>query len=187
MRFISKSAPLLIASIALAVPLVAGAQEEAVATATAAATEAHTGIVPLISRWLHIFGAIFLLGGAFYLRAVLMPAANESLDGETHEKLRQSVMGRWRKIMPILFTLLILSGVYNFVMVTRFEHDGQPQYHMLFGIKFLLAMAVFALASMLAGTKSVSQKLQKNSKLWLGITIAMGVIIVMLAGYMKMM
>ncbi len=116
-----------------------------------------------------------------------MPAANESLDGETHEKLRQSVMGRWRKIMPILFTLLFLSGFYNFLMVTRFEHDGQPQYHMLFGIKFLLAMAVFALASMLAGTKSVSQKLQKNSKLWLGITIAMGMLIVMLAGYMKMM
>jgi len=184
MQLSSKSTLPLLTLIAFAVPLTVGAQDEAGATATA---EAATGIVPLISRWLHVFGAIFLLGGAFYLRAVLMPAANESLDGETHEKLRQSVMGRWRKIMPILFTLLILSGFYNFLMVTRFEHDGQPQYHMLFGIKFLLAMAVFALASMLAGTKSVSQKLQKNSKLWLGITIAMGMLIVMLAGYMKMM
>lgn len=166
----------------LAIPLVSIAQDETGATAVAA-----TGIVPLLMRWLHIFGAIFLLGGSFYLRAVLMPAAHEVLDDETHGKLREKVMGNWRKYLHVLILILLVSGLYNFLAVTRFAHDGQPQYHMMFGIKFLLAIAVFGLASMLAGTKSVSQKLQQNSKLWLGITIAMGVAIVMIAGYMKMM
>jgi len=172
----------LIALTALALPLAALAQEEVATTA-----EAATGALPLLMRWLHVFGAIFLLGGAFYLRAVLMPAAAENLDGETHEKLRAGVMGRWRKILPILMVLLIFSGFYNYLYVTRFAHEGQGQYHMLFGVKFLLALAVFMLASMLAGRKSISQKLQQNANLWLGVTIALGVVIVMIGGYMKLM
>jgi hypothetical protein len=167
---------------ALFVPLAAFAQDEATTTAV---TEAATGIVPLLMRWLHVFGAIFMLGGAFYLRTVLMPAAAENLEGESAQKLRQGVMARWRKILPILMLVLIVSGLYNYLAVTRFAHEGQ--YHMLFGIKFLLAFAVFMLASMLSGTKSISQKLQQNAGLWLGITIAMGVVIVMIAGYMKLM
>ncbi|MCF6287203.1 MAG: hypothetical protein L3K26_18770, partial [Candidatus Hydrogenedentes bacterium] len=173
-----------LALVALFVPLAALAQDEATTTAVA---EAATGIVPLLMRWLHVFGAIFLLGGAFYLRTVLMPAAAENLEGESAQKLRQGVMARWRKILPILMLVLIVSGFYNYLAVTRFAHEGQGQYHMLFGIKFLLAFAVFMLASMLSGKKAIAQKLQQNAGLWLGITIAMGVAIVMIAGYMKLM
>lgn len=182
----ARTATILLASMLL-MPLAALAQEAATPDAAESAAEAATGALPLLMRWLHVFGAIFLLGGAFYLRAVLMPAANENLDEETHNKLRESITGRWRKILHILILVLLVSGLYNFLAVTRFAHDGQPQYHMLFGIKFLLAIAVFGLASMLAGRKSISQKLQQNAKLWLGITIAMGVAIVLIAGYMKMM
>jgi uncharacterized membrane protein len=144
-------------------------------------------VVSLLSRWLHIFGAIFLMGGAFYMRAILIPSAAEALDDATHQKLRASLMGRWRKWIMVLSLVLIATGLYNFLAVTRFAHPGQPTYHMLFGIKFLLAIAVFGLASMLAGRKSISLKLQQNAKLWLGITLAMGAAIVMIAGYMKMM
>jgi len=34
--------------------------------------------------------------------------------------------------------LLLISGLYNYLAVTRVQHAGQPLYHMLFGIKFLL-------------------------------------------------
>ena len=165
-------------------PLAAIAQD---APVPAPAAEHAVNVVALLSRWLHLFGAIFLMGGAFYMRAVLMPSAAETLDDATHQKLRASLMGRWRKWIMILAIVLIFTGLYNFLAVTRFEHDGQPAYHMLFGIKFLLAIAVFGLASMLAGRKSISVKLQQNAKLWLGITLALGAAIVMIAGYMKMM
>jgi len=171
-------APSLLAALVL-FPLAAVAQTEAVASTGVA-------IGPLLSRWLHVFGAIFMLGGTFYVRAVLLPSATETLDDATHQSLRTSVMGRWRKILMVLITILLLSGLYNF-MVNMKDHDGQPTYHMLFGIKFLLAIFVFGLASMLAGRKPVSLKLQQNAKLWLGVTLAMGAAIVMIAGYMKMM
>lgn len=111
-----------------------------------------------------------------------MPVVSETLDDETHKKLRAGIMGRWRKILPLLMLVLIVSGLYNFLAVTRFAHEGQGQYHMLFGIKFLLAFAVFGLASMLSGRKSISQKLQQNGKLWVGITLLIGVAIVRIAG-----
>ena len=163
----------------LLLPLAASAQDPAVA-------ETSVNVVALLSRWLHIFGAIFLMGGAFYMRAVLIPSAAETLDEATHANLRTSILGRWRKWIMILSLVLILSGLYNF-MAGIADHREQPTYHMLFGIKFLLAIAVFGLASMLAGRKSISLKLQQNSKLWLGVTLAMGAAIVMIAGYMKMM
>lgn len=164
------------------------AQEPAaVPEAAEAVGEAATGALPLLSRWLHVLGAIFMLGAAFYVRAVLMPAAKSTLDDENHQKLSAAVTGQWRKYLHVLILVLLVTGLYNFMFVTRFGHDENPSYHMLFGIKFLLAIAVFGLASMLAGKKSISQKLQKNASLWLGITIAMGVAIVMIAGYMKMM
>ncbi len=164
------------------------AQEPAAAEATAeAAGQAATGALPLLSRWLHVLGAIFLLGSAFYARAVLMPAATGALDDESHQKLRAGLRSQWSKYLHVLILILLATGLYNFLAVTRQAHDGQPTYHMLFGIKFLLAFVVFGLASMLAGRKSISVKLQQNMGLWLGVTIAMGVAIVMIAGYMKMM
>ena len=179
-----RPATALVLAATLILPVVVFAQDEATTTAV---TGAATGLLPLLVRWRHIFGAIFLLGVAFYLRMVLMPAAAENLEGESAQKLRQGVMARWRKILPVLILVLIVSGLYNFMAVTRFAHEGQPQYHMLFGIKFILAFAVFMLASMLSGKKAISQKLQQNAALWVGITIAMGIAIVMIAGYMKMM
>jgi len=152
-----------------------------------AAGQAATGALPLLSRWLHVLGAIFLLGSAFYARAILMPAATTALDDESHQKLRAGLRSQWSKFLHVLILILFATGLYNFLAVTRFAHDGQPTYHMLFGIKFILAIAVFGLASMLAGRKSVSTKLQQNMGLWLGVTIAMGVAIVLIAGYMKMM
>lgn len=179
-------APLLILGLLLSAG--AFAQEPGAAEAASeAAGEAMTGIVPLLSRWLHVLGAIFLLGGALYLRTVLMPAASETLDDATHQQLREGVMARWRKLVGILILVLLLTGLFNYMYVTRFGHDENPTYHMLFGIKFLLAFVVFALASMLAGRKKISQKLQEKAGLWLGITIATGIAIVLIAGYMKMM
>ena len=158
----------------------------AFAQETVAATAA-PGIMPLVGRWLHILGAIFLLGGAFYFWAVLRPAANAALDDEAHQKLRASIMKRWSRVLHVLILVILLSGLYNFLVITRHAHQGQPVYHMLFGIKFILAFIVFGLAEMLAGKKAISQKLQQNAGLWVGITVALGVTIVLLAGYMKMM
>lgn len=154
------------------------AQEAAVATATAPSAD------KLIMRWLHIVGAAAMLGGGIFVRLVLQPSA-AALPEAAHDQLRAEVRGRWAKIFGILTAILLLSGFYNYLVANKGAHTGQGQYHMLMGIKILLAFAVFALGALLAGKTGLAQKLQANARLWTAVTVLLGLIVVALGSYLK--
>lgn len=139
----------------------------------------------LIMRWAHIFAAVIAVGGAIFLRFVLMPSAQASLDDAAHARLRSALIGRWQKFVHTCVLLFLVSGFYNYLAITRFEHEGQPLYHMLFGIKFLLALAVFALAVALTSLKSWSEKLRSNSRMWLVVLVALAAAVILVSGYMR--
>ncbi len=143
------------------------------------------GLMPVdvLSRWLHVGFAIVLVGGSIYTRFVLMPAAAQLPQAE-HDALRQALMGRWRKIVGIGIGLLLLSGFYNFIRAVTTRELPAP-YHALMGIKILLAFAVFFLASALSGRSPTFEGLRQNSKKWLAVTVVLSVIIVAIAGYLK--
>lgn len=138
----------------------------------------------LIMRWLHLLSAILMLGGAVFMRFILFPAASGTLDGDTHDRLREAILPRWRRAIMVYVTLFLISGFYNFVMVGLPAHRQDPLYHALFGIKFLVAMAVFAIAMMLVGKK---QRFGANTPTVAAIMIALAVLVVLIAGYMKVM
>lgn len=146
---------------------------------------AHTPLVlNVLMRWMHILAAIGLVGGSFFLRFVLVPAAGSVLDPDTHANLREQVRKRWSMVVNIGMLMFIVSGFYNYLMVTRFEHPDEPTYHMLFGIKFLLAMVVFFLAALLTSRK---QRLAAKSPMWMGVMLTVALTVILIAGYMKMM
>lgn len=138
----------------------------------------------LIMRWLHVLGAVMLLGAGIFMRFVLMPSAS-TLPAEQHDQLRAAVRSRWSKFVHVLVVVLLVTGFYNYLVANKGAHSGQGQYHMLMGIKILLAFGVFFLASILAGKTSLAQKFQANGKLWMLVTVALGVTIVLIAGYLK--
>jgi len=144
-------------------------------------------ILPLLMRWAHILSAIFLMGGAFFMRFVLMPVANVVLEDGAHNELRLALRARWKKFVFVFVTLFLVSGFYNYLAVTRFEHQGVAVYHMLFGIKFLVAMAVFMLAMLLIGSSSLALRVQANSARWMGVMLFLALITVAIGGYMKLM
>lgn len=160
---------------------------DALAHETGAPHEHTVPVLALISRWTHILSAIFMLGGTFFLRFVLIPVASVVLDETTHGHLRQAIRNRWKRFVHVFILLFLASGLYNYLAVTRFQHEDQPLYHALFGIKFLLALVIFALASMLVGRSGAAQKLQANGPLWLGIVLVLAVAVSMIGGYMKLM
>lgn len=164
---------------ALAVP--AFAQE-----ATAPASSSPFALT-LVMRWIHILSAITMMGGSVFIGLVLRSAAAEALDDANRQALIASVRKRWKRAVMLLTTLLLVSGFYNYLMVTRFAHDGQPQYHMMFGIKFLLSLAVFALAMFLVGSSGLGKKLQASEGGAIGVLIALATAVVLVAGYMKIM
>ena len=140
--------------------------------------------VYVLSRWVHVGTAIVVLGGAVFLRYVLLPAAAPLPEAE-HLALRERLMGRWRKFIGIGIGLLLLSGFYNYLVVALPGHKGDGLYHGLIGTKIILAFVVFFLASALGGRAKAFAGLRENSRAWLAVTIALGAIIVAISGYLK--
>ncbi|REJ84427.1 MAG: hypothetical protein DWQ34_19855 [Planctomycetota bacterium] len=137
-------------------------------------------IVDLISRWIHVGAAIVLLGGSIFMRFVLMPSAAALTESE-HEKLRERILLRWKKLVMAGITLLLLTGFYNYLA----GDPPSPRYHMLMGIKILLALAVFFLASAITGRSSALQPIRQNRAWWLTVLIALASVVVAIAGYLK--
>lgn len=144
------------------------------------------GRVPLdvLFRIVHVATAIAVVGGSLFMRFVLMPAAAELPDAE-HEALRERIASRWRKFVGAGIGLLLLSGLYNYIVVMIPKHKGQGLYHGLIGTKMILAFIVFFLASALSGRAKAFEGIRKDSKKWLMITIALALVIVAISGYVK--
>ena len=165
------------AAVFLACP--AFAQEEPAGTAP--------DLIPLLMRWLHIFAAIVLLGGTIFLRAIVIPAVRKGLPEDTAKTVRAVIHARWRKVVPWLILAFLVSGFYNYLAVTRHAHGSGSPYHMLFGIKFLLSLAVFGLVSVLISGRPGPSKIRENADKWLLLLMALAVAVVLVAGYMKML
>jgi uncharacterized membrane protein len=141
-------------------------------------------ILSILSRWTHVGTAIVLVGGTCFLRFVLAPAAAQ-LSDDQHAKLKELVLSRWKMFVHIGIGLFILSGFYNYLVVTRPQHQGDKAYHMLVGIKILLAFVVFFFAEALVGRSKAFEGMRKNAKRWQTVIILLAAIIVGISGYVK--
>lgn len=144
----------------------------------------------LIARWIHILSAIIALGGPFFVRFFLTPAAAATLDPQTHAALRERILARWRHLVYLLIAAFILSGVYTFGVVGRWRdptwtRDDRALYHMLFGVKTILALAMFFLASALAGRAAAFAPIRRGAKTWTSIFLLLGLLVVLLAGVLR--
>ena len=146
-----------------------------------------TSPMALIMRWLHVLPAIMAVGGAIFMRFVLMPAAAGALDDEAHGKLRAAVIKRWRMIVHLSILLFLISGFYNYLAVTRHQHPDNGLYHAMFGVKFILALVVFFFAIALTSSKAWSEGFRSKAATWLGLLVALAVAVVLIAGFMKVM
>jgi uncharacterized membrane protein len=142
-------------------------------------------VIQLISRWTHIGTAIVLVGGTCFLRFVLAPAAAQLPEAE-HVKLKEQVMNRWKRFVHIGIALFIVSGFYNFLAVQIPKHRGEGGiYHMVIGVKILLAFAVFFFASSLVGRSKSFDGMRANAKFWQLVIILLSFLIVGISGYAK--
>lgn len=140
--------------------------------------------VVLLSRTLHVLGAIVMLGGAIFLRYVFLPSATALPEGES-EKIRTAVSRRWKMFVHSGIAILLITGFYNYIAVAMPQHAGDKRYHMLMGIKILLAMGVFLIASVLPGRMPAFEGMRRNLKTWLTVTIVLATIVVVIAGALK--
>jgi uncharacterized membrane protein len=142
------------------------------------------GILLLVSRWLHLLAAMTAVGGTFFMRWALLPTSEE-LPEDARKKLHAGVRARWAIPVHASIGFLLLSGLYTFVARSVPLHRGDGLYHGLFGAKFLLALAIFFIATMLVGRSAAAEKFRENRRLWLNINVVLAVLIVCISGVMR--
>lgn len=141
-------------------------------------------LVQLLSRWLHITAACTAAGGAIFMKLALHPAS-EGLPPEERKQLREAVRSRWSKVVMGAITVLLLTGFYNFFMIYKAYDFKGTLYQPIFGVKFLLAMGIFGLASVLVGRSSAAQKLREKAGKWLTVLVAMLLVLLFLSSFLK--
>lgn len=148
----------------------------------------------LIFRWLHIVAAMAAVGGPMFMYLVLLPVAG-ALPDAAQRSLQEGVRRRWGPVVRVAIMFLILSGAYNFLAFLRASRTWGPEwqsgpahlYQALFGVKMLLALAIFFLASVLTGRSPAMARFRENAKFWVGVNLTLGIAIVAVSSGLRMM
>ena len=146
----------------------------------------------LVLRLLHLFAAFTAVGGAIFIRFALLPGLSE-LEPAAREELHAKVRPRWAKIVGIAIGILLISGLANYILFIRtfktwddaWKDVYASMYHMLFGIKFVLALGMFFLASALAGKAAGLQKIRDNARFWINVNLILALALVVVSGVMR--
>ncbi len=141
--------------------------------------------VAVLFRWLHILPAIVAVGGTIFMRFAILPAVGEIPESQ-RAAFQEAVRSRWSKWIMGSIAFLLISGFFNFFTLNARYQLPKP-YHMLFGIKFLLALGIFTLASFLSGRTPVAQKMRVNARFWLNLNITLAVLLICISGVMRSM
>ena len=113
----------------------------------------------VLIRWLHITSVVVLIGGMFYARVA-----------------GAGYLERFRTWIYVTVPVLIGSGLYNLLT----KGDLPVRYHMVFGVKMLLVLHIFAVA-LLMTTRAAEDR---RPKLMTGV-IASGLIVLLLSSYLR--
>ncbi|HMC09997.1 MAG TPA: hypothetical protein VKH44_01855 [Pirellulaceae bacterium] len=142
----------------------------------------------LILRYMHILGAIALMGGTIFMRFALRPIV-VGLPPETKVIIHEQVRSRWSKFVMLASLLLLISGITNLALAGRYNFEpvlGMTKgYHMVVGIKLLLALPIFFIAATLTGRSSLAKRFQANAELWMNVNLTLALVMVLIGGVLK--
>ena len=139
--------------------------------------------IPL--RWFHIIPAIVLVGGSIFMWLAYVPTAS-AVDEGVRDKMWAGIRKRWAMLIMASTVFLLVSGVVNFgLALNTLGEEGKGTYHMLFGIKLLLALVVFFLSSVLAGRSKLAEKFRQRERMWWSVNAITAIVLVCIAGVMK--
>ncbi len=130
-------------------------------------------VLPYLARWVHIASAITLMGGMFFAAIAWLPALR---NGE--QSVSDAIAARFRPWFAAAIVGLLASGFYNYMRHAT-ARDVPTMYHMVFGMKFLLALHVFAV-----GWLSLNRGNTKRARQITGVVIS-GLVIIALSAWMR--
>ena len=147
-------------------------------------------------QWLHVGSVVLMIGGFFFLRVVLLPAA-KILPTPQQAEIVDAAFRRFRVIVWIALITILVSGVYNFIAFlistgnqTVTDPKLAPDYSMyivVLGVKFLIVTLIFILGIALTFPYPVYAPIQKRPAPWLNVTLILGLIVIFLSTFLRRM
>lgn len=141
----------------------------------------------VLVRWIHVGSAVVGIGGIAFLALVLVPAARRGGSGAAREAVDAALPG-FRQILLTVITLLLLTGFYNlYLVVPKANALGELKrtYHMVLGMKLLLALVFFGTASMVAAAGRRPGGLQPRHAQLLSVSLVLAAIILLLSATLR--
>jgi hypothetical protein len=131
-------------------------------------------VIFVVMRWLHLASMATLVGGILFGRLVMTPALG-ALAPDAAKALGARAAASYRPLVIFAICGLLVSGTYN--LLTSPGHS--VTYHMLFGIKMMLVLHVFAVAILI--TKADNPR---RARMMTGVVIS-GLIILAISAYLR--
>jgi len=141
----------------------------------------------LVLRYMHILGAVTMLGATIFMRFALVPAIG-TLPSESQTLLHDGLRKNWSRFVMLATLLLLVSGIANMGLAARQEFSGlatNATYNMLAGVKLLLALPIFFIAALLSGRTGLAQRIQQKRVYWLNVCLLLGIVMILMGGYMR--
>ena len=142
-------------------------------------------LLEVLFRWMHILAAITAVGGTIFMRVALLPSQSV-LSEESSEALREALRSHWAKVVHGCVLFLLVSGIFNIATIVN-KYDVKGPYHPLFGVKFLLALAIFGIASVLVGRSPLAVRMRRNARFWLSVNMALAITLVCISVVLKVL
>ncbi len=139
----------------------------------------------LAMRWLHIIPAIALVGGTIFMRVAVLPACNQ-LDESLRASVQENVRRGWSRLLMPSILFLLISGFVNTANISMTYQFPGNYYMPLLGVKLFLAIAIFYIASLLAGRSEGAVKFRERQEFWLNVNILLAVLLICIAGAMRL-
>jgi len=128
----------------------------------------------VLMRWLHFASMATLVGGIVFARLVMTPSLG-TLAPDARDAFGDRSAAGYSPLVIASILGLIVSGIYN--LLTNPGHT--PKYHMVFGIKILLVLHVFAVALLITQPKN-----PRRARMMTG-TLISGLIILAISAYLR--
>ena len=140
--------------------------------------------VLLLSRICHILGAIVLVGGLFYIWGIISPVSAPPGTSPV-DQLFGGPRAKWAKWVGIATALLLITGLYNYVMVIKQHERMASSYHMIAGMKMLVGIAVFLFAALLAGKTKAADTLRQKWRTWLTVCLLLSIATIAFGSWLR--
>lgn len=99
--------------------------------------------------------------------------------------MRAAVYKRWARVVHVCIGLLLVSGFFNFYELAVAGGKAPTPYHVIFGVKLLLALVVFFIVQALVGRAAAFEGMRSRRTRWLGVVLVLAACIVVASGVLN--